>query len=188
MLYEEILRYAEKGNDMKKRIIAVVAAALIMGVGAGTSYAYLTGQDEVKNTFQASKTEIVIEEEYEPAADPKPGTIIKKAPKVVSQSSTDCYVRMMVQFSDNMAKECCEPLVINSGWNQKADGYYYWNKKVAPGECTGTLFDKVEIRSDINEENLTDFDILVYAEAVQCGQMEMESAWASMDPGEEGGK
>ncbi len=168
---------------MKKCIIAATAAALILGVGAGTSYAYLTGQDRAENTFTASKTEIVIEEEFEPVPDPVPGTVIKKAPRAVSTSSTDCYIRMMVRFSDKDMQACCEPLVINDGWEQKEDGYYYWHEKVQPGESTGTIFDEVRIRADISREEVAAFDIFVYAEAVQCGGMEMETAWFALDMG-----
>lgn len=169
---------------MRKRVIAVTAAALLLGAGAGTTYAYLTGQDRAENIFQASKTEIAIEEGFEPPADPSPGSVIKKAPRAVSSSGTECYVRMMVQFSDSAAKACCEPLAINGGWSQRADGYYYWLEKVQPGERTGTLFDTVKIRADVKQEEIPDFDILVYAEAVQCVGREMEEAWAAMDAAE----
>lgn len=168
-------------KDMKKYIIAALAAALVLGVGAGTSYAYLTGRDDVENTFQASKTEIEMEEEFDPVPEVLPGLVITKAPKAVSRSSTDCYVRMMVRFSDNAAEAFCEPLSINSGWGWKEDGYYYWHDKVKPGESTGTIFDTVKIRSDVRKENLVDFDILVYAEAVACGDLSMAQAWAAMD-------
>lgn len=165
---------------MKKRIAAVLAAALILGVGVGTSYAYLTGKDDVENTFQASKTDIKIEENFTPVPELTPGTVITKAPRVISQSSTPCYVRMMVQFSDDEAQKFCQPLVINSGWRQKGDGYYYWDKALSPGEATGTLFDSVTIRPETAKEDMESFDILVYAEAVQSRGMSAEEAWEAM--------
>ena len=54
---------------MKKRIVVLFTAALICGVGAGTSYSYLTGNDDIKNVFQVSEVEITIEEEFVPVDD-----------------------------------------------------------------------------------------------------------------------
>lgn len=165
---------------MRKRIVIILAATLAAGVGAGTSYAYLTGQDEVENVFQASGTEITVEEEFTPIEEVTPGCVIKKAPRIVSQSSTLCYVRMRVNFSDQDAQKKCLPLEINPGWIEKEDGFYYWQKPLKPGESTGTLFDKVTIRSDVKKEELEAFDLDVYAEAVPCGGLNEEQAWSAM--------
>lgn len=166
---------------MKKRIIACGAAALILGVGAGTSYAYLTGQDKVENVFRASETVIEIKENFVPEPKPKPGTVITKAPRISSSSGTDCYVRAMVRFSDSEAEKFCHPLEINDGWTLMGDGYYYWKEKVRPGAETGTIFDTVKIREEALTEEIIPFDILVYAEAVQCGKLDMTAAWKTMD-------
>ena len=47
------------------------------------------------------------------------------------------------------------------GWYQGADGWYYYNSPIAPGQNTGTLFDAVKIG-----EVTKNFDITVYQEAV----------------------
>lgn len=166
---------------MKKRILALMAAALFLGAGAGTSYAYLTAQDDVENTFGGAQIEIGISEEFEPVEDLEPNQIITKAPRVVSGSDADCYVRMMAHFSDDQAERFCEPLAINSGWILRDDGYYYWDDAVAPGTATGTLFDQVRIKENADPEELCPFEILVYAEAVQCAGLTLEDAWRTMD-------
>lgn len=158
----------------------MLAATLIAGVGAGTSYAYLTGQDNVQNVLQASRTEIKVEEMFTPVPELMPGLVIKKAPRVVSQSSTSCYVRLRVCFSDEQAQKYCQPLVINSGWTIGNDGFYYWKEPLLPGQSTETLFDSVTIRSDIAKEELKQFDIQIYAEAVQSQGVSEETAWKTM--------
>lgn len=165
---------------MKKRIVIMLAATLAAGVGAGTSYAYLTGQDEAENVFSASQTDIIVEEVFEPVEELTPGLVIVKAPKVTSQSGTMCYVRMRVCFSDQEAEEKCLPLVINSGWTKKEDGFYYWKAPLAPGESTGTLFDSVTIRDDVEKEELEAFELDVYAEAVQYAGLSEAAAWETM--------
>ncbi len=165
---------------MKKKILGVMAAALILGVGAGTSYAYLTGNDQADNYFAASETKIEIQETFPPVPEITPGTVITKAPRAVSSSDVSCYVRMMVRFSDSEAEAFCEPLVIRQGWTDRGDGYYYWEKEVQPGESTEALFDSVTVKKDVSSEELKPFDILVYAEAVQSRGMGMEEAWRTL--------
>ncbi len=166
---------------MKKKNLAVLAAALVLAAGAGTSYAYLTAQDDVTNTFDTAEVETVIEEEFHPEP-PQPGKIIKKAPRVRSLSDTDCFVRMRYEFSNSDAQALCEPITANQGWTMRSDGYYYWDGILEPGQATRTLFDEIRIKSDIQERELLPFDILVYAEAVQSEGMDVQTAWASMNP------
>lgn len=161
---------------MKNLIAVVLAAALLLGVGAGVSYAYLTAQDDAANQFEAASVDVDIQEDFDPPDEVKPGMAIPKSPRVYSSSDVDCYVRAMVHFSSSDAQKCCEPLAINEGWSDGGDGYYYWENPLPPGESTGTLFDSVTIRQDAEEE-IPPFEILVYAEAVQCGGLSREEAW-----------
>lgn len=165
---------------MKKQVATILAAALVLGAGAGTSYAYLTGQDQAENGFRASEVDVDIEETFDPVPEINPGTTIVKAPSVLSRSDIECYVRVMIRFSDSDAENFCEPLNINKGWSRGEDGYYYWDRKLKPGERTGTVFDRVKIRSDVPGEEVKPFEILVYAEAVQCQGQTMEEAWEVM--------
>lgn len=156
----------------------ILAAALIMGVGAGVTHAYLTAADTAVNELHASGVEISIEEEFEPPGELLPGQTIKKSPKIVSSSDTECYVRMRVLFTDSQAQQACEPLAIREGWQRRENGYYYWLEKLQPGQATVSLFDTVQVRADAEE--IPPFDILVYAEAVQCGELTAEEAWNTM--------
>lgn len=167
---------------MKKKnlIMPAVMLALTLAAGTYTSYAYLTAQDDVDNTFDTADVDITVEEDFEPEP-PEPGKIIKKAPRVQSGSDTDCYVRMRYVFTSSDAEALCEPIKINNGWTQKTDGYYYWDSIVKPGAETRTLFDHIQVRDGITEDEIIPFDILVYAEAVQAKGQSPEEAWASME-------
>lgn len=160
---------------MKNMIIAMLAGALILGVGAGVSYAYLTAQDDAANNFGVSSVDITIDERFEPPGEVTPGNVIIKAPRICSSSDIDCYVRAAVHFTDSDAKDCCDALAINPGWRDGEDGYYYWQERLQPGGQTGTLFDRVTIKQ--GTDKIPPFDILVYAEAVQCGNNTMKEAW-----------
>lgn len=164
-----------------KKIAAVILALLIAGISTGAVFAYLTSEDSVNNKITAANTDIRIVEKFDPPEELKPGTVIPKTVSVVSSSTTDCYVRVMVYFSSLEAEKFCEPLQIQQGWVKGSDGYYYWNKKVKPQETTGQLFSQIAIRKDVATEELTNFDVLVYAEAVACGKDNMENAWKKMD-------
>ncbi|MDO4344316.1 MAG: TasA family protein [Eubacteriales bacterium] len=165
---------------MKNMIIAILAAALLLGVGAGMSYAYLSAQDKAQNDFQASSVDIGIEEEFDPPTEIIPGMEIKKSPRIISSSKTECYVRAIVRFSDSSAAEKCDPLLINDGWEKREDGYYYWKGALKPGEATAALFDSIFVRQNVKEE-IPPFQVLVYAEAVRCSDAGEEDSWKKME-------
>ncbi len=168
---------------MKKKDLMMLAAALVLAAGAGSSYAYLTAHDGVTNVFGVAEVGPRIIEDFEPEP-PEPGKAIKKAPKIESNSDTDCYVRMRYEFSSSDAEALCEPIEANQGWTRKEDGWYYWGSAVRPGEGTGTLFDRIQVKPGVTQEEVDaarPFDILVYAEATDASGGDAETAWASMD-------
>lgn len=156
-------------------------ALLITGISTGAVFAYLTAQESVENQVTAANTDIEITEKFDPPGELRPGMVIPKTVAVSSHSSTDCYVRVLVEFSNWHAKQFCEELEILEGWEKAEDGYYYWKEKVSPGETTGNLFSQVKIKTGMEKEELEKFEILVYAEAVACGSDNMQEAWKKMD-------
>lgn len=165
---------------MKKVKITAVLMVCILAAAAGVTCAYLISGDNAENTFDVAKVDTRIIEKFDPPDDPVPGDVISKAPKVHSDSDTDCYVRIRVEFT-NDAQAICEPLSINSGWKLSDDGYYYWENVLAPGRDTGTLFDEVRIKDSIDQADIKPFDILVYTEAVQAAGISADNAWNTMD-------
>lgn len=171
-----------KDKNMKKAA-AVLLALMIAGISTGAVFAYLTAQEKNVNEVTAANTDISISENFNPPKELNPGIMIPKSVSVTSHSTADCYVRVMVRFSSLEAEQFCESLQILGGWTKEKDGYYYWEKKLKPGESTGTLFEFVKIKQNIKKEDLEDFEILVYGEAVSCTGESRQEAWKKMDIG-----
>lgn len=165
---------------MRRYVFVFLTAAVLLGAGAGISYAYLTGQAQQVNRFCGASTEIRIKEDFDPPDEIKPGGIIKKVPVIENVSDIPCYVRVSVRFSDSEAQKACEPLEMKAGWGEGADGWYYWDSALMPGKHTGPLFEQIRIRKDVKED-VPSFDVLVYAEAVCCGKKDPETAWREMN-------
>lgn len=150
----------------------------VLSASIPAAFAYLTDMDQKENRIGFTENEIRIEEDFEPPTDPKPGTVIRKSPRLVNESEIPVYVRMSARFTNEEAESFCLPLEIRSGWELHADGYYYYADKLDPGETTASLFDQVVIRQDVNVSQLVPFDLLIYAESVQCLGDSKEEAWA----------
>lgn len=104
-----------KKKNLKKLLLAVCCAALLVCVSIGATVAYLTSHDEVKNTFTVGKVKITLDEAkvtedgtpVEGAARVKensyklmPGHTYTKDPTVhVEKGSEDCYVKMTVTIN-----------------------------------------------------------------------------------------
>lgn len=166
---------------MKKKIIsAIVLFGVVGALGSGAAFtsAYLISGDKEVNSFNATKVDMGIEEDYNKPSNPQPGDVISKKPRAVNNSSIDVYVRMRAEVSN---ADLLEPIVANSGWTLKSDGFYYYNKVLKPGEKTNNLFESVTIKKNCIKEEIKDLSVQVYAEAVQAGTLSADQAWATMD-------
>ena len=104
-----------KTHKMRKVLLTVCCAALLVCVTIGATVAYLTSTDEVKNTFTVGNVQIKLDEAK---ANPD-GTLVENAARVdansykllpghtynkdpmvtVLEGSESCYVKMTVTFS-----------------------------------------------------------------------------------------
>jgi len=168
---------------MKRNIIiGILSFVLIASVSFEVTYSYLIDSAAAANRFVVGENSIVVEEEFNPPKELEPGISFDKKPKVTNTGNLPCFVRMRADFSDSEAQAICEPLDINTAdWlYDSSDGYYYYNKVLQPGESTSPLFTKVTIRDDLDESDMKEFDILIYAESIQRGERlasEYKTAW-----------
>lgn len=169
-----------EGIYLKKLMIALLAASLLLGVGTGISYAYLTAWDSADNRFETSDVEIAVDETFVPPQEFTPGKVITKEPRLKNTAKALCYVRAQVRFSDSDMQNLCEPLQIGSGWEDGNDGYYYWTKKLGAGESTAPLFSNVTLKNT-SADQAEPFEIYVYGEAVACENKSMQEAWQKME-------
>ena len=120
-------------------------------------YAYLIDRQETVNRIKIVENKTHIEEEFDPPADPGPGSVIKKKPCIVNDSVIPVYVRVRVVFSNLDAQAQCEPLKIKDSWKTGEDGYYYYQKQLQPGQRTDTVFDNIVIKNIVKKEDLVPY-------------------------------
>ena len=182
----------------KKLISMVVAIALVAVIGVGATLAYFTDKDEVTNVITMGHVDVDLDEpnyegkddENNEVKDVEPGQEITKDPTItVVQGSEDAYVRATIAYEGLTDDQIAElAIVINAGWYfNEADGYYYYNAKLAAGE-SATLFESVKIPETWgNEVADLRFEIIVNAEAIQADNFEptmdgdMITAWTYTD-------
>lgn len=96
---------------------------------------------------------------------------------VKEDGAVDCYVRMYCEYADSTAEDITDIDFNTTDWTAKQDdGYYYYKKKLSPGESTKPLFTKVTVKSEEGDghsvadiiSNVYDFDLICYAESVQA--------------------
>jgi predicted ribosomally synthesized peptide with SipW-like signal peptide len=179
---------------MKKKILAISLAVMLLAVAGYQTLAYFTAADKVTNTITADTLDIIIneyqldEEEEEElissglngigihAEDVVPGDTISKIVKVENlDASTDAWIRVRVVTScvtKGGASEIVDPttLVFNTtDWTKHTDGYYYYNTELAGGDETEALLDEVAFDVSVgNAYKGAKLTIMIDAQAVQA--------------------
>lgn len=182
-------------------ISTLVLAAIVLSVGITLSY--LSDSDPKENKFNVTKGNVTIQESF-PKVETQ--TMEKEYDKKVQvkndgATTTPCFVRVFVDFSDSRVRDKASIIndtttyntwseflsamdYSNQYWeylpetdeNGKLGGYFYYKKVVQPNETTEPLFTKVKVKYSDNEEDsnidkITDFDIIVYTETVQTTEL-----------------
>ena len=190
-------------NKMKKFALIAVCAMLLVCVTIGATVAYLTSQDEVKNTFTVGKVEIKLDEQdVNPDGTVKettvrvkkntyhllPGRNYTKDPTVhVAEGSEDCWVFVKVDngIKDLVDATTIEDQIRDNGWTELESGIYY--KKVLKIDTDRDLvvFESFKLRDDLGNDQLSDAEgktVTVNAYAIQAdGFGSAEAAWAELD-------
>ena len=103
---------------MKKRLIIVVAIALVCVLAVGGTIAWLTASASVTNTFTVGKIAITLTEPaWAVGSKIYPGAVIGKDPTItVTAGSEDCYVYAMVDNQLNGTVAGATELGVHSDW------------------------------------------------------------------------
>lgn len=127
-----------------KGIGILASVVLLAGIAIGGTLAYLTDSDApVENTFLPAKVTTSVVETLEDG--------VKSQVKIQNTGDISAYIRsaVAVSWQDDgghilgKAPEAGADYAITwvlSGWEQGADGFYYFLRPVAPGDCTDVLF------------------------------------------------
>ena len=107
----------------------------------------------------------LIREEF-PDPDPEDEEITKKV-SFVNTGPVDCFARAKLVFGSQEAEDAVRMQMNGGQWKQEADGYYYYQKTLAPGEETEELLLALNVEGEISQEE-KEFDLTVYVETVQA--------------------
>lgn len=147
---------------------------LLLAAGScGSVLAYLISTDIKINTFQVGECRTEIEEDFVPPSRLEPGCSFTKDVRVKNIGSCECYVRIRADFTnDDMKKHCIVDWNVDDYEYNSEDGYYYYKEKLMPEDITSSLFTEITIDDKAPPEDVKEFDILIYSEALRVNKAE----------------
>lgn len=143
---------------MKKRMIWLLAVALVLSVGVGATIAYLVASSSpVQNTFTVGSVTITLTETTGAEYKILPGATLMKDPAVtVKGGSDDCWVFVKITPTGNFEQYCTHTL--RSEWTPLPGepGVYYLS---ANGSAVDRIYrilhnDRITVRETLTEEDL----------------------------------
>lgn len=168
----------------KWRIILVLGLsvlAVIIGM-VSEIYAYLSSQDSKWNITTIGDVKVIAEEEYNPEQPiVSGGSIIKKFAIRNTGDGAAGFTRVLVVFSDSKMEDLVSVNYNTADWEQGSDGYWYYKKPLAKGELTTDLFTTLTFSAEMTEEQIQDFDVYIYAEAVQQGNYKADEYYDAFE-------
>ena len=153
---------------MKKKVACGCLAAVIflMMWGLQESYGWFSDRDVRVNRFCPGENDVEVQEEF-PDSTVTPGAELKKEVAFTNTGTVPCYVRARYDFSSLEAEEGTEVKMGSETWKKEADGYYYYQRCVQPGERTELFMTAVRIKDEGSPRE--DFSLTIYTETVQSG-------------------
>ncbi len=187
---------------MKRKILILSVLAILIAILAAGSLAYYTADTKAHNVITTGDVAIQLNEwadearteKFESPVGVMPGTEVTKIVEVknVGTGSAWVCVEMFVDvYAENGKQLPTEPVKLDindTDWTYQ-DGYYYYNKPLAPGATTEPLFTTVSFDEQMgNEYQNAKAMIDITAIAVQSannGETVLEATgWPSFAPPE----
>lgn len=184
------IKIQEKGTSRKSTLIilAVVLVAL-------STFAWFTTSDSMQNKFKSGNPlfDVALVDDFTSPNELTPETEINKVVAAKNTETIDAFVRMMVFPA---ALKDGEPFEVQledhvqligldtSKWKDGKDGYFYYLDKLAPGETSSNLFEKVKlIILNDQKDNYKDvtFDIVAKTEAIHTKKYDYRISWWGTD-------
>ena len=145
----------------RRRTVFLAAFALILLFGASLkdSLAYFTTYTTTRGSARlvlGSKTEI--EEKIE--------GFIKKI-QIVNTGDADCFVRARI-YAGSLLKLTESESVPEGGaahWGKDADGWWYYESVLKPGEATNILSVEIGVSSELMDLDIDNFNVIVVQES-----------------------
>lgn len=187
---------------MKRKILILSVLAILIAILAAGSLAYYTADTKAHNVITTGSVDIELNEwaneerteKFENQTGVMPGKDVTKIVEVknVGTGSAWVCVEMFVDvYAENGKQLPTEPVKLDindTDWTYQ-DGYYYYNKPLAPGATTEPLFTTVSFDEQMgNEYQNAKAMIDITAIAVQSannGETVLEATgWPSFAPPE----
>lgn len=178
---------------MKKKILAIALAVVLVAVAGYSTLAYFTAADNATNQITADTLSIQINE-YQTGsdtpvaegaegltivvADVVPGDVVSKIPKVLNPAgNTSAWIRVKVTLTciaaDGTTVLLTAPITLDMGSNWSTTGdakdIWYYNAAINGGKETTALFENVsfDLKTMDNDYQGAVVTIVLKAQAVQ---------------------
>ena len=166
---------------MKRKITVLLLVAICVAIAATGTLAYFNQEDTAHNVITTGGVDIEVQEwadeaMTEPFADQTgvmPGTSVTKIALVKNTGSAAAWLRVKLDVAVQDADKeplSAEPIVLDIGenWKLQEDGYYYYQKPLAPGERSDPIFTTVTFNPEMgNEYQRATATVDLSAQAVQ---------------------
>ena len=144
-MYRKKDEQKKSARRIGKGAVLALTMVLLSTAAIGTTLALLRGEtDRVTNTFQRAEMSCVVEETFNGTT--KTNVTVKNT-STVDQVAGYIRAAVIINWEDDFGnvyakvpvKDTDYEITYGSGWEQDANGYYYWPQAVEPGASTGNL-------------------------------------------------
>ncbi|MDT2661364.1 hypothetical protein P7E02_15925 [Enterococcus hulanensis] len=184
------IKIQEKGTSRKSTLIILAVVLVTL-----STFAWFTTSDSMQNKFKSGNPlfDVALVDDFTSPNELTPETEINKVVAAKNTETIDAFVRMMVFPA---ALKDGEPFEVQledhvqligldtSKWKDGKDGYFYYLDKLAPGETSSNLFEKVKlIIPNDQKDNYKDvtFDIVAKTEAIHTKKYDYRISWWGTD-------
>jgi len=184
------IKIQEKGTSRKSTLIILAVVLVTL-----STFAWFTTSDSMQNKFKSGNPlfDVALVDDFTSPNELTPETEINKVVAAKNTETIDAFVRMMVFPA---ALKDGEPFEVQledhvqligldtSKWKDGKDGYFYYLDKLAPGETSSNLFEKVKlIIPNDQKDNYKDvtFDIVAKTEAIHTKKYDYRISWWGND-------
>lgn len=147
----------------RKKLAAIAVMLLALAMLGYSTVAFFTAEETATNVITSGSIRIdlqetaitedgrtILFEESQERFDVMPGQEVSKIVQVENTGANDAYIRIKVTKSIQLAEgvngtadEALITMDFNTAYWTEQDGYYYYNKPLAPGQKTEPLFRNV---------------------------------------------
>ena len=165
--------------SLKKKIcVAILSICLVGMITVGTTYAIFFAKVSTTNVITIGNIDVELIDIYTRPDSVAPGESVPKIVSAKNVGDNDAYVRINLKKTwtkDNKVLEniSTDDIEINfpnpQDWIDGGDGYYYYQKPLAPGETASDLLDSFKLSLNYTDKGIEDLEgnIIVSAEAIQ---------------------